>query len=271
MDASTILSLIGGVAGNIAAPGVGGMVGSQAGKAVGGAIDKKKGGSSGGTSAGGDKATGLSAGMGILQQIQAAKLKNKADSNFPELIDPNQSAFLTEIDQKRKSIDTGADFAAGMSAIDASNAATNDALTKVTGGDIGGTVQALLQSERAAGDSKNAVLAQGQQQQLAYNSVYQNMLNDISERKMQLQLARSQQYRAEWAKKQQQANQNVMAALGRSVSSGQQNDNLPGTPAPAEVPTTGKYTDLLKLQGDINNINGGAIDDASVTLPGNIA
>jgi len=151
--------------------------------------------------------------MGAIQSIKAKKLKDKADSAMPELVDPGQAAFLSELNQKRRSIDTGADFAAGMQAIDTTNAGTNDALVRSAGGDASGTIQALLQSERVAGDSKNNVLAQGQQQQAQYNSMYGNLLNDMSQRRLELQLMRSQQARAEWAKMQSNASKNVQAGI----------------------------------------------------------
>jgi len=47
--------------------------------------------------------------------------------------------------------------------------------------------------------------------------MYSGLLNRIEDRKLQLQMYRSQQARAEWAKKQQQANQNLMAGLGRAA------------------------------------------------------
>jgi hypothetical protein len=268
MDLSSILGVAGGIAGNIALPGIGGAVGSTAGKALGGAVSKK--GGSGGKSG---STAGLSAGLGLLQEIQAANLKKKANQAFPDLVDPNQAAFLAELGQKRKSIDTGADFAAGMGAIDTTNAGTNDAIVKSTGGDVGGTIQGLLQSERAAGDSKNAVLAQGQQQQTQYNAMYENMLNQISAKKMQLQLARSQQYRAEWAKMKQQANQNLLAGIGRGMSGNQPSaqsqpqstQSAPGSYQP------GIYTDLLNLQKNIGTMNQSPIGDASLVLPGNIS
>lgn len=267
MDLSSILSVAGGVAGNMALPGIGGAIGSSAGKALGGAISKKNGSSGSG---GGDSAAGLAAGMGLLQQIQATRLKNKADSAFPDFVDPNQSAFLAELAQKRKSMETGSDFAAGMNEINSTNAGTNDAITKVTGGDAGATVQALLQSERAAGDSKNAVLAQGEQQQAQNNVLYSQMLNQISARKMQLQLARSQQFRGEWAKKQQTANQNLMAGVSRAASGGQMGNTMdPGTLAPGMMQPG--YADVLKLKKDVGTINQTPIDNASLTLPGNIA
>lgn len=162
-------------------------------------------------------------GMGLIQSIQAKKLKDRADSAFPDLVDPSQAAFLSELGQKRKSLDTGSAFATGMQNIDASQAGTNEAITRASGGDTGATMQALLQGQRVAGDSKNAVLAQGQGQQLAYTQMYQGMLDQIAARKLQLQMQRSQQAQAEWAAKQKSASQNLMTGIAGFSGAGSPN------------------------------------------------
>lgn len=242
---------IGKAAGSSAASGAGG---SAAGGASGasGIMSKFKGGGGGGniiSNVGGkltdlNKRTtqaGVSGITAVIQGIKAKKLKDKADAAMPELVDPGQAAFLSELQQKRRSIDTGADFATGMQAIDATNTGTNDALVRNGGGDAGATMQALLQSERVAGDSKNNVLAQGQQQQMQYNSMYGDLLNNIAGRKLNLQLLQSQQARAEWAKMQGNAARNFMGFLGGGPMMGKKGDpsqagNLPQT---SEVPTQG--------------------------------
>lgn len=150
---------------------------------------------------------------GLFQSLQAARLKKAANSAAPSLIDPRQASFLSELNQKRKSIDTGAAFQTGMNAIDTTNEATNEALTRNTGGNTAGTIQALLQAQRGAGDAKNSVIGQGQGQQLAYNSMFNQLNNQIAGRTLQLQMQKSQQLRAEWAQKQQVANQNLMAGV----------------------------------------------------------
>lgn len=171
---------------------------------------------------------------GIAQQIQANKLKKRAESAFPDLVDPSQAAFLSELGQKRKSLDTGSAFATGMQNIDATQAGTNNAIVQSSGGDVGGTMQALLQAQRVAGDSKNAVIAQGQNQQLAYTQAYQGMLDQIAARKLQLQMQRSQQAQAEWAAKQKVASQNLMAAVA-TMTAGGGAPKVSGTSAPNTV------------------------------------
>lgn len=188
-----------------------------------GGAAKAIGGASGGGS--GQNSGLMSLGTGLFQQFQANKLKKQADSAMPGLVDPNQAAFLSELNQKRKSLDTGAAYGAGNAAIDASTAGTNEALVRSTGGDAGGTIQALLSSQANAGQAKNNLNAQGAQQQLQYTGMYNALNNAISARSEQLQLYRSQQARAEWAQKQQMANQNTMAGLGMA-NSGQQHSPM---------------------------------------------
>jgi hypothetical protein len=206
----------------------------------------------------------LGGGAGILQNLQAMKLKNKAESAMPGFVDPNQSAFLAELAQKRKSIDTGSDVVAPINAIDATNAGTNEAIVRSTGGDVGGTIQALLQSQGMANQAKNNALAQSQQRQAQYTQMYGALANRVEDRKLQLEMYRSQQARAEWAKMRQKANQNMMAGLGRAAQqdSSQQGDAVGGSGAAA--PTSA--VDLSVLQNKVTDINAQPIDDAGLNM-----
>ena len=178
---------------------------------------------------------GFSLATGAIQNLQALKLKNKADAAMPELIDPNQASYLANLNQKRKSIETGADFSEATRQADVNQAAANSAILGASGGDSGSAIQGLLQAQNVAGTQKNKAIAQGQNQQFAYDTAYGNMLNQISARSLQLQLLRSQQARAEWAQKKQMANQNTNAGIGRllsGVSSQQQSNEMSGSNFP---------------------------------------
>lgn len=188
------------------------------------AVDGQSGGSGQGGKGGGifskigarsnmPKEASMGLASGFIQTLQANKLKKKADSAAPGLIDPRQAAMLSELNQKRKSIDTGAAFQTGMNAINTTNTATNEAITRNSGGDAGNTLAGLLSSERGANDAIGNVIGQGQGQQLAYTSMFNQLNNQIAARSLQLQMQKSQQLRAEWAQKKQVANQNVMAGV----------------------------------------------------------
>jgi len=173
-----------------------------------------------GKAGGSDKAgAGLSLATGLLQSLQASKLKKQAEGAMPGLVDPNQASFLSELNQKRRSIETGADFAAGMDAIDSTQSTVNNAIAQNAGGDTGGAMQALLSAQRAAGEGKNRVLSSGQSQQMAYDSQYNRLLGDMSARTLELQLLDHQEKMAQWAKKRQFASQNLNAGLAGFLGS----------------------------------------------------
>jgi hypothetical protein len=171
------------------------------------------GGGGGGGVSGAASASGIGMVTGLVQTIQALGAKKRAKAAAPSKIDPTQAAFLSELAQKRKSIDTGAEFATGMQAIDDTTAATDAAIVQSSGGDAAGTIQALLQSAAIAGKNKNQVLANGMNRQAQVTGLYANTLNGIAARKMQLQLADQQQAMAEWASKSQDAFSNIQGSI----------------------------------------------------------
>jgi len=160
----------------------------------------------------------LSVSQGLLQTIQANKLKKKAESNMPEAVDPNQAAFLAEIQQKKNSISTGADVAEGIRAADAGAANANQAIIEAGGGDTASVIQGLLASNKMASQAKNQALAVGQNKQMGYDNMYMGMLNKISARKLQLEMYRSQQARAEYARKKTAASQNLATGAAGLLS-----------------------------------------------------
>lgn len=217
--------LAGGAIGNLIAPGVGGAIGSAL----------------------GDKAGSiLSTTTGMLQNLQAKKLDQRAQSAMPSLIDPNQSSYLAELNQKRKSLETGSAFASANQAADTAQAQASNAIVNASGGDTGSTIQSLLQSQRAANDSKNNAIGQGQAQQFAVNNAYQDMLNQVSGRKLQLQLYNTDRLRALEAQKRTFANQNIKAGLGRLLSGNQmqQQPNSPDLLSPPEGVTPSLENDV---------------------------
>jgi hypothetical protein len=201
---------------------------------------------------------GVSGITSLVQQIQANKLKKKADAAFPELVDPNQAGYLAELNQKRRSIETGADFAAGMQSVNAAQAGTNEAITRAAGGDVSGTMQALLQAQAGASAAKNQVLAQGQNQQMQYNTLYGDLLDQIAGRKMHLQLTRNRDARAEWAAKQSRANQNFMGFLGGMPGMGKKGDlsQSAGTPSvTTTAPTDNGWQNIASVIPKNTSVN----------------
>ena len=195
---------------------------------------------------------GLSMATGFIQNVQAKKKEKEANAAMPSLTDPREAAFLSEIEQKRKAIDTGADYAAGMGAIDATNAATQSAITAASGGNVGSTIQGLLAAQRGADTGKGNVLAAGQQQQALYTDMFNKLNSRIAQRSLELQMQKSQQARAEYARQKTKANQNMMAGIGglTSVGTGLLGGGYGGgsTPSPSSPDMT---ADTMTMKNDI--------------------
>lgn len=175
-------------------PGIGNLVGGAVGAGAGALIGLIK---------------GASQGAG------ARKDQRAADNLQPSLYDPQQQAFLAEINQKRRSINSGSAYAADMGDINQSQAAANSAIVQAGGGDSAGTIQGLLAAQQGAGRLKNQVLGQAGGEGQFYDTFGNNLLANMSGRVMQLQLAQQAQKRAQWAQKSQDSYANLTNAAGR--------------------------------------------------------
>lgn len=223
---SSLLPAVGTAAGTALGGPLGGMAGGAIGKMASGAIS------------GDNKSMTQQAGqsgmaMGIGQMLSGLSSKKSAEGYFPSYQDPKQMALLAEIGQKKKSLETGADFAEALRGINQAQGATQAGIIKATGGDVGGTIQGLLQSERTTANARNQAYAQGAGQQMAYNSLYSNLLNNIEARDLQLRMQQSQQKMAEWAQSMKEGRQNFLAGMANSM-------------APPDINPEGQnYQDLL--------------------------
>jgi len=202
----------------------GAAIGKMAGQAVGQAAGKAAG-QSGGNSVGKIKETlnktkqfyGAAAAttLGLIQSARANKMLRKADNAAPSLYDAQQQAYLSEINQKRRSIQSGSAYAGQLGQIDQGMAGTQQAVVQSSGGDATGTLQGLLASQAVANRGKNEAFAQEGQQQLQYDTLGSALTNKMADRAMQLQLARSLQLRAQGMQKKQDAFANTMGGLAR--------------------------------------------------------
>lgn len=159
--------------------------------------------------------------LGLLQggigMAQAGSAKKQAANLLPDLYDPNQLAMLSEVNQLRKSYNSGSAFSNDMSSIDANTAATQEQIARAASGDIGATLSGLLMSQGAANAAKNTVLARGDTNRSYYNTFASDLQNKIAQRALELNLAQRSQKLAEWAQNSQDAFGNLTNAAARTT------------------------------------------------------
>ena len=125
----------------------------------------------------------------------------EADKMAPGETDPNQLAALEDAKRKTRQSESGTDTTTqeAIKSIDQSTTATQKQLAGVTGGNVTGTVSAMLQALKAGGNVKNQAFAGAGQRGLQMGSVANEIRKNIGQRKLDIQQFRSVQRRAEGA------------------------------------------------------------------------
>lgn len=182
--------------------GIGGAVGGPAGASVGGKIGSAVGGLG-------------SLASGVLK-------KKKAESLMPPEQDAAQVSALEDAKRKLKQLESGTD-ANTQAAIQESEqltAGTQGDILKATGGNIGGTVDALLKAQRIGGRNNNKALAGASKRASGFQGVVERMANRIEQRKLDIQSTKSRQAYAESAEAIQTGSQNAVAGALSAIPTG---------------------------------------------------
>lgn len=202
-------------------PGVGDVLKDSVGKAAQGG---KLGGSVG--SVAGPKGQAVGTITGALAGWNAGLAKGifgkddkDPNKNLPSLEDPTQTSRMLEIDRIAKNIRSGTDAAtqSGVNQNQQNLAATQNRLSRSSGGNSSALTDALLKAQRATGAANNQVFAQGQQRQPFYQNLGQQLSSGISQRSLELQLLDREQKSAERAQGQQSENVNRNAAIASGL------------------------------------------------------
>lgn len=169
-------------------------------------------------------------GMGATQMIQGAQQGKKANQMPLPMVDPNQQALLSEMNQRRKALMTGAGVQAGLNQVNQGIAGTQNVIARNTGGDAGGTIAGLLQSQRVGGQNLNQVLAGANQQQQYFTNLASDLNNRIAERRFAIQQWQKAQALAQAAELKKTGSTNFMTGLssfgGQKKDQGQQQQPL---------------------------------------------
>jgi hypothetical protein len=195
----------------------------------------------------------ISMAVGLGQMIAGAAQKKKAEKLMPGMEDPEQRAELEDVKQRMASATSGTDAmtAANLRNVDQCTAQTQNAISRNTGGDVGGTVSAMLQSQRTGDASANQVYGQARQQLPYFMTMKNSMLNNIAQRKLELGLLKHNQVQAqaEANKKSGFGNlmQGVMSSVGAGGKGGTQMQS-PDVKVPT-IPTKSSPMSTPQLQG----------------------
>lgn len=154
-------------------------------------------------------------------------LRNKFGKDglpFIQREDPRQTEALIEAERRAKNIEAGTDVST-QQAIDSARkttGATQQRLSRLTGGNVGSAVDALVKAQRAGQESSNAAIAQGQQRLPFFLNLGQQLRNRVAQRRLELDLLDRAQTSAERAQAQKVAGINAQRAEGADIAMGGQ-------------------------------------------------
>src|SRR5690242_1359903 len=126
--------------------------------------------------------------QGKRQEREAAALEQEAKKFKPPAEDMEERGFLNDLNRKRRAIATGTAYQNTATNIGQQLANTNQGILRASGGAGGAAIAGMGRAQRAASQSLGDVTAQGQQLEMGYTGMAQQLLNRIASRKAELQL-----------------------------------------------------------------------------------
>ncbi len=170
MAIGSIIGTIGGAAlGSVLVPGAGTVAGAQLGASLGAA-----------TGAG----------------IEGLAQQGKANRLAPPAVDPLQIQLYQQLEQQKKQLEAGTAYQAQQDVLKQAGLRGMEAVSKITGGDVGATINAMKTMARATGRNLNELYSSMNLEGLKLTSQMESLAEKIANRKLGLQMAEKVQAQA---------------------------------------------------------------------------
>lgn len=144
------------------------------------------------------------------------KGKAKDDANKAPDSDPRELLALYNARQREKAIASGTDVQTqyGVDQAKKLQASAGANILRASGGNTGGTINALLRSQKATQNNVNQTVAAGESRRQYFANLGNQLTQKVANRKLQMQLMRQSQANADQAQFVQNQNANISGAIG---------------------------------------------------------
>jgi hypothetical protein len=160
---------------------------------------------------------GCGIGSGVCGEIEGGKAWKEANAmKIPEY-NPGQVEFLNEIINKRKRLEAGTMYMPQQEQIRQMGAYGMRTASNVSGGDIGGTINALKLINRGTGANLNKLYSGMQEQSMGLMGMEQNQVKQIADRELGLAMYDKQQAMADAAQQKKMAWENLSAGIAKGI------------------------------------------------------
>lgn len=199
---------------------------------------------------GGAPQAGYAIGSGIGGTIEGMLDWNRGNNMNTPNIDPRQRMFLSELQRRRRLLDSGAMYDSTRRDIYQGGAQAMNAATSVTGGDIGATVSALSNINRSTGSNVNKILEAMSNQSMQLYPLENQLTESMANRDYAIRQYDKQQTMTHGAQMLKDGLQVVGAGVARSGGVGAGGNNTGGNGGFLQ-----RWFDLLSNNNDNNNTN----------------
>jgi hypothetical protein len=160
---------------------------------------------------------GLSIGKGVYDISEGKAKRNSAISQKPPFEDPEMRQYLGYLQRKRRAIETGSMYGRQANKIGQQLADTQSGIVQVSGGNAGAAISGMLQAQRGAGEAYGDLVEKNLPLGLQYEKAYGGVLDQISQRKADLQLLGYSQDMAESAALTKGGNESLYGGLEAGI------------------------------------------------------
>lgn len=167
-----------------------------------------------GALAGGNAELGAKLGSSLGTLAEGFIAKKKADALTPPMEDTNRRNFLSDIERKRKQLQTGGTlYQLGSDELASGLANTQSNILSAGGGNIGALMSGLAGSSLAYNDAQNKLIAQNQQEEGRYTALANELSQELAKRRFDTTLQLRTEKMQEAAQATKSGLQNLNATL----------------------------------------------------------
>ena len=139
----------------------------------------------------------IPAAISVAGMIAGGIRSHRAKKMAVDQVDPRQTLFLSELERKRKLLESGLYYQPEQDAINQQGKQALNTITSLTGGNIGATLNAINVVNRSTGRNRNQLYGNMSIESMRLQSLASNIIGSMTQRKERIQEYQQDQEMAE--------------------------------------------------------------------------
>lgn len=213
--------------------------------------------------------SGLGIGQGVLNLLKSNREQKKAQGLRPPMEDPEMRGYLSYLERKRRSIETGTAYGRQASEISSQLANTQSGIASASGGNAGAAILGMTRAQRGAGDAFGNLVQGGAPLIASYEGNIGRVLQDMADRRLNAQNRDYEQALGESAILQKSGQEAIMGGVARLLPMAfpKRNQSANAVPLNSSVTPSASADVTPGFPVDWSNPYGGPRMENNTTIP----